>query len=318
MPDFTLVDPELREGLKLRPQFTMSEEVLPGIRLMSRNIPVGELSAGVVCEELHIAGLGEAPPVRILVYRPRDASPAPRGGILEIHGGGYIIGFPEMGRQKHDELVRTLGCVIVSVDYRLAPETAFPGALEDCYAALKWFHENAGEFGVDPRRIGVSGTSAGGGLAAALALYVRDKGEPLLAFQHLIYPMIDDRTCLGAPNPHIGQHIWNQDQNSLGWRSLLGANPGGAGVSPYAAAARAQDLSRLPPTFLAVGALDLFLPENLDYASRLARAGVAVEAHVYPGAYHGFHFAQSANVTRVAERDSDAALARFFEQPVPG
>jgi len=204
-----------------------------------------------------------------------------------------------------------MGCVIVSVDYRLAPETTFPGAVEDCYAALTWFRRKAGEFGVDAHRIGVSGMSAGGGLAAALALYVRDRGEALLAFQHLIYPMIDDRTCVREPNAHIGQHVWTHADNSFGWRALLGSDPGGAGVSPHAAASRAEDLSGLPATYLAVGALDLFLHENLDYVSRLAHAGIPVEAHVYPGAYHGFHVAQAASVTRAAEQQSRAALERF-------
>jgi acetyl esterase/lipase len=235
----------------------------------------------------------------------------PCAGILDIHGGGYVIGAPEMGRPAHESLVAELGCIIVTVDYRLAPETAFPGAVEDCYAALKWFHQQAEGLGVDRTRIGVTGTSAGGGLAAALAVYVRDKGESLLAFQHLIYPMIDDRTCVRQPNPHVGQHVWTHRDNHFGWKSLLGVEPGSAGVSAHAAAARAEDLSRLPPTYVAVGALDLFLQENLDYVNRLAHAGVPVEAHVYPGAYHGFHIAQQATVARTAERDSRAALARF-------
>jgi acetyl esterase/lipase len=216
-----------------------------------------------------------------------------------------------MSRPAHESLVAELGCVIVSVDYRLAPETAFPGAVEDCYAALKWFHQQAETLGVDRTRIGVSGMSAGGGLAAALAVYVRDKGESLLAFQNLIYPMIDDRTCLRKPNPHVGQHVWTQRDNRFGWKCLLGVEPGSAGISSHAAAARAEDLSRLPPTYLAVGALDLFLQENLDYVNRLAHAGVPVEAHVYPGAYHGFNIARQATVARTAERDSRAALERF-------
>jgi triacylglycerol lipase len=305
------IDPELQEGLSFFPPLELTPERLVEMRRAGAALPIPELSPAVVCEELRIEGWGDAPAVRLLVYRPRSAANASGAGVLDIHGGGYILGSPQMGQLRNGAPVEELGCTIVSVDYRLAPETAFPGAVEDCYAALKWFHRKASELGVDPGRIGVSGMSAGGGLAAALALYVRDKGEALLAFQHLIYPMIDDRTCTRAPNAHIGQHVWTHADNTFGWRALLGSEPGGAGVSAHAAASRAEDLSGLPPTFIAVGALDLFLQENLDYVNRLAHAGVPVEAHVYPGAYHGFHIAQAATVTRAAERDSHAALQRF-------
>ena len=199
----------------------------------------------------------------------------------------------------------------MSVDYRLAPETRFPGAVEDCYAALSWLVAKAAEVGVDPARIGVMGESAGGGLAAALTLLVRDRGEHRLAFQHLIYPMIDDRTCVTAtPNPYAGEFIWTNQANRFGWSSLLGAEPGGEGVSPYAAAARAESVTGLPPAYIATGALDLFLDEDLTYAQRLIRGGVPVELHVYPGAYHGFHWAVDAEVTKAARRDSLAALAK--------
>ena len=170
---------------------------------------------------------------------------------------------------------------------------------------------NAAELGVDPARIGVMGESAGGGLAASLALLVRDRGEHSLRFQHLIYPMIDDRTCVTAsPNPYTGEFVWTAQANHFGWSSLLGQAPGSAGVSPYAAAARAESLAGLPPTFIATGALDLFLEEDLDYAQRLVRTGVPLELHVYPGAYHGFQWEQAAQVTRTAARDSLAALAK--------
>ena len=309
--DLTLVDPELLDSLSFFPPLALSPEGLAELRRAHEPPPTPELGPDVDCKALLIDGVGDAPAVRLLVYRPRATRAPPGAGILDIHGGGYIVGAPEMGHLRNGALAAELGCVIVSVDYRLAPETAFPGALEDCYAALTWFHGKAAELGVDPQRIGVSGMSAGGGLAAALALYVRDRREALLAFQHLIYPMIDDRTCMREPNAHVGQHVWTHADNSFGWRSLLGTAPGGGGVSAHAAASRAEDLSRLPPTYLAVGALDLFLQENLDYVSRLAHAGVPVEAHVYPGAYHGFHVAPSAAVTQAAEQHSRAALERF-------
>lgn len=311
MTDLSLVDPELRDGLSLFPPLEFSEESLAQMQMMAANMPVAALSAGVLCEECRIKGLHDAPDVRILVYRPRGTLTSPRAGILDIHGGGYVLGTPEMGRALHDSLVTELGCVIVSVDYRLAPATVFPGALEDCYAALRWFHEHAGQLGVDRKRIGVCGVSAGGGLAAALSLYVRDKGEALLAFQHLAYPMIDDRTCVRTTNPYVGQFVWTMEHNRFGWRALLGTEPGSPDISPHAAAARAENLSGLPPTFIAAGAIDLFLQEDLDFVKRLSQAGVPVEAHVYPGAYHGFNLVRNAQIVRTAERDSGAAIARF-------
>jgi triacylglycerol lipase len=228
-----------------------------------------------------------------------------------MHGGGYVIGSPAADAPQHQELAAALPCCIVSVDYRLAPETPFPGAVEDCYAALTWLFAHAAVLGIDPLRVGVMGESAGGGLAAALALMARDRGQFSLAFQHLIYPMIDDRTCVVAdPHPHVGAFIWTPHNNRFGWSALLGGAPGAAGVSPYAAAARAEDLSGLPPTFISTGALDLFLEEDLEYARRLTRAGVPVELHVYPGAFHAFDYDPSASVAAQARRDSRAALAR--------
>jgi triacylglycerol lipase len=183
--------------------------------------------------------------------------------------------------------------------------------VEDCYAVLAWINQQADALGVDLKRVGVMGESAGGGLAAGLALMARDRGEYSLAFQHLIYPMIDDRTCITAdPHPFAGEYVWTAKSNHFGWSCLLGQEPGGEGVSPYAAAARATDLSGLPPTFIASGALDLFLEEDLDYARRLVRSGVPVELHVYPGAFHAFQWMREAYVSLQAGRDSQNALAR--------
>jgi triacylglycerol lipase len=167
--------------------------------------------------------------------------------------------------------------------------------------------------GVDSARIGVMGESAGGGLAAALALLARDRREHSLTFQHLIYPMLDDRTCVAkSPHPFAGEFLWTAHNNAFGWSALLGAAPGSANVSPYAAAARADDLSGLPPTFISTGALDLFLEEDIEYARRLMRQGVPVELHVYPGAYHAFDFLTNARIAAAARRDSLAALRRFL------
>jgi acetyl esterase/lipase len=263
-------------------------------------------------EERHIPGPEGAPDVRVLIHRPSKAK-GPLPAIIHIHGGGYIMGQAAIWAIEHQEMVNELGCVIVSVDYRLAPETPHPGPIEDCYAALKWLHAEAAALAVDPKRIGVSGESAGGGLAAGLALLARDRGEVPLAFQHLIYPMLDDRTCTTTdPHPHTGHYVWTPESNRFGWSSLLGKAPGGPDVDCYAAAGRAKDLSGLPQTFISIGALDLFLEEDTAYALRLTRAGIPVELHVYPGAYHGYQMAQQARITLASKNDSRAALSRFL------
>jgi len=305
-----LVDPELLP-LLAQPTFEISNDTLHGLRTMFAEeraavpVPRGQ---PVEIRQIMVPARAGAPAVRLLAYRPTQ-SPGTLPAILHIHGGGYVLGTPEMADIANRALSIALGCAIFSVEYRLAPETPHPGPIEDCYAALKYLHAHATTLGIDPARIGVKGESAGGGLAAALALLARDRGEVSLAFQHLIYPMIDDRTCIHPdPHPWVGEFIWTRPHNAFGWASLLGTAPGSPGISPYAAAARAESLSGLPPCFIAVGALDLFLEEDLDYARRLTRAGVPVELHVYPGAYHAFQMNPDARITLEAERDSTAAL----------
>lgn len=310
-----LVDPQLLPLLDVWPVVTLNRESLADIRAMDR-LPMPDLTeaaASVRLTRRALPGPADAPDVDVLIYQPADADgrcPC----IFHIHGGGYVIGSVEAQEAQHRDMAARLGCVIVTVDYRLAPETAFPGAVEDCYAALSWVFGNAPALGVDAARIGVMGESAGGGLAASLALLTRDRGEHSLAFQHLIYPMIDDRTCSHPePHPHAGEFIWTPEHNHFGWAALLGVEPGSTGVSPYAAAARADDLTNLPPTYIATGGLDLFLEEDLDYARRLMRAGVAVELHVYPGGFHGFDFDPTADVSARARRDSLDALSRSLK-----
>jgi acetyl esterase/lipase len=252
--------------------------------------------------------------VRVLVYIPKNVS-TPLPALLWIHGGGYVFGSAEQDDLQVKSIVSTVECAAVSVDYRLAPETPHPGPVEDCYAALKWLYMHAGELGVDATRIAIGGASAGGGLTAGLALLTRDRGEVPLAFQLLIYPMLDDRTVTSAePHPYTGEYIWTTDANRFGWTALLGQEPGGPDVSPYAAAARAEHLEGLPSTFISVGALDLFLEEDLEYARRLMRAGVPTELHVYSGAFHGFNMVAGAKVVRSFVRDQLDALTRAFSK----
>jgi len=311
-PSRHLVDPQLLPLLETFPPLELSTELLPLIRCMPprRAASAANIREQVDLESHTIAGPPGAPEVSVFVYTPR-AKRAPLPCILHIHGGGYVMGSASGMEAVHRPLALDAACVVASVEYRLAPETRFPGAVEDCYAALRWLHAHARELGIDPRRIGALGESAGGGLTAALALLARDRREHPLAFQHLIYPMIDDRTCT-APDlsPYVGEFVWSPANNAFGWSSLLGAAPGSADVSPYAAAARATELHGLPPTYLSTGALDLFLEEDLEYARRLMRHGVPVELHVYPGAFHAFELAEEAQVARQARRDSLLALKR--------
>jgi acetyl esterase/lipase len=205
-----------------------------------------------------------------------------------------------------------LGCVVVSVDYRLAPEHPFPAAVEDCYAALTWLNQNAEYLGVDPRRIAISGESAGGGIAAGLALLARDRGEFAVCFQLLAYPMLNDRNAENT-NPFIGEFVWTVENNRFGWSSLLGASD--RSVSPYASASRAENLTGLPPAFIGVGALDLFVNDNIDYAQRLVAAGIPTEFHLYPGAFHAFDLIADAEVSTAFQRDREQALRRAFSAP---
>lgn len=305
-----LVDPELRPLLEAFPTVVLSHENLAELR--ARELPLAPLENDcVLLDELSVPGLANAPDVPVRLYRPEGAT-EPVGCIFHIHGGGYVGGSARELEPVHRPLAAELGCAIVSVDYRLAPETRFPGAIEDCYAALSWTFAEAGRWGVDPARIGVMGESAGGGHAASLALMARDRGEFELAFQHLIYPMIDDRTCVSEANPYAGEYIWTRHNNHFGWAALLGHAPGEGHVSPYAAVARADDLSGLPPTFIGTAALDLFVDENIEFAARLIRAGVPTELHVWPGAFHGFDVMPGPAVADAARAASTAALRRHL------
>jgi acetyl esterase/lipase len=315
MSTIELVDLELRDALALWPLLPLTADSLPQRRADSLKVlgavPQPDLP-DIAADEIRVESAFGATPIRVLTYRPvKSDNPLPT--IVHIHGGGFVMGAPEMKDVENRLLASELRCAIYSVDYRLAPEAPHPAPLEDIYSVFTWLHANAGQLGLDPARIGIKGESGGGGFAAATALYARDQQGPKFAFQHLIYPMIDDRTAVRKDlHPHVGEFVWTQENNYFGWRSLLDREPGSAGVSPYAAASRAADVSGLPPTYISVGGLDLFLEENMTYADRLSRAGVPVEFHLYPRTYHGFYRATNARVTKQAERDNREALRRFL------
>ncbi len=236
------------------------------------------------------------PYVVVRVHRPK-AVEAPAACLFSIHGGGYIIGSYSMDDAKFDACCRQFGCVGVSVEYRLAPETPYPGPLDDCYTALEWTFAHAAEIGVDPNRIGITGVSAGGGLAAALALVARDRAELPVAFQLLECPMLDDRQITPSSR-YDDLLIWSRESNTFGWQAYLGDRYGTDDVPAYAAAARAVDLSGLPPALVIAGGADGFRDENIDYAARLARAGVATDLCVIAGAPHGVQMFAGTTPTR--------------------
>jgi acetyl esterase/lipase len=286
-----LVDPELRPVLQSwlkSPPLVWSEEALPGIRQKSASQARPPLAQPAFVER-KIPGAAGTPDVRIVVIGVTPKSAQPRPAILHIHGGGYIVGSAMEGIASLQQLSSAHSCVVVSVDYRLAPETRFPGSLKDNYSALRWLHANAAELGVDRQRIALLGESAGGGHVAALALAARDRGEVPVALQVMLYPMLDDRTGSSrAVPPYLGTYVWDVAANRFGWSSLLGVPAGSDSVPRGAVPARAASLAGLPPTFIAVGSIDLFVEEDIAYAQRLIQAGVPTELYVAPGGYHGF------------------------------
>lgn len=275
------------------------------IRRLSVDFPT---PADMHVESHCVPGPTGAPDVPVYVYRPHT-QPKPAAALLFIHGGGYIIGAAQMFHAVCARYARELGIVVVSVDYRLAPDTPFPGPLEDCYAALRWIQAQADALGVDPARIAIAGESAGGGLAAALSHLAHDRGEVTPCFQLLLYPMLDDRTTLQAEHAGRGEFVWTPASNQLGWSAYLGRQPILDAAPEYAAPARRQNLAGLPPAWIGVGDLDLFYPENVAYAQRLREAGVPCEFYVVEGAYHAFEQLQpDASVAQAFLARSLAAL----------
>jgi acetyl esterase/lipase len=316
MVSLDLVDPELRDiALRMR-AMTESYTPLSLEKLATRRATIAALAPpwleGVTVEERQIPGVDDTAAVTIFIVNAKPGAAGP--AILHLHGGGFNAGSSRAGMCQVQELARALDCVVVSVDYRLAPETIFPGALDDNYAGLRWMHENAAAIGADPARIALYGESAGGGHAALLALAARDRGTTPICFQALIYPMLDDRTGSSRLVPeHIGAFGWNEETNRFGWQCYLGQPPGTDAVPTQAVPARIEDLAGLPPTFIGVGTLDLFVAENIIFANRLIEAAVPTELITVPGAIHGFDtLAKDSAAARRFTSIKLAALRRAF------
>lgn len=289
-----LVDPELLPSVDGFPPMRFSHDTLDDVRATVAafgDAYVPPVDDGIAREVVMVRGIGSDPPVRTLLFKgPVPADGNTRPAILYIHGGGFFSGKADYYEGWCRRLVAETGAVVLSVDYRKAPETRHPGPINDCYAALLWLHTSATALAIDPSRIAIEGVSAGGALAAALALRARDEGTVPVAFQLLTYPMLDDRTGRDGArrDPFAGEYVWTYDGNAFGWETLLGEAVGTESVSPYAAPARAASLEGLPPAFIGVGALDPLMREDVAYALRLTEAGVPTALTVYPGAYHGF------------------------------
>jgi acetyl esterase/lipase len=316
------LDPELAAPLEAWLKATnggINLHDIPAARRMMDELAAGQMAKappieGISTADRQVPGPEGAPAVFVRIYQPTDR-PDTLPALLWIHGGGYVLGSVERDDLLAKHLARVGQCVVASVEYRLAPECPFPAPVEDCYAALTWLAAQSAALGVNPSRIAIGGASAGGGLAAGLALLARDRAEVAVTGQLLIYPMLDDRTIAPATETVPDTLVWTRENNRMGWSAYLGQAPGGAEVSPYAAAARATDLHGLPPAYIAVGDLDLFVDENITYAQRLLAADVPTELHVYPGAFHGFNgFAPSAEISRRFNADRDHALKRMLHR----
>ena len=323
MTERHLIDPELLPALDSFPgedKVPLTAESLQATRKISAQMIAADKKRvrevdGLAIEERTVSGVSDGPTVPVRLYIPEERE-AELPVLLWLHHGGFVLGGLDSDHHDTARMAKAGECMVVSVDYRLAPEHPYPAPLEDCYAVLKWLYEEAESIGVDRSRIAIGGSSAGGGaMAAGLTLLARDRGEVQVAFQLLIYPALDDRNTAPAGEGSADTLVWTRGHNIFAWSSYLNGAHGTDSIDYYAAAGRAEDLSALPPTFIAVGDVDLFAQENLSYAERLTAAKVPVEIHVYPGACHGFNnFAANAEVSKRFVLDRNRALKRALHQ----
>ncbi len=256
--------------------------------------------------------------VRIYIYESRSKKPH-GAALLWIHGGGFVLGNARADTEFLQPILRALNIVVVSVEYRLAPQHPYPQPFDDCFVALLWMHDHADELGIDARRIAIGGGSAGAGLAAALVQRAHDEGRVKPVFQVLMYPMIDDRTTLKSETNGRGKLIWTPELNLFGWKSYLGQTPHLEDDRPYAAAARRKDLGGLPPAWIGVGDLDLFYDEDVEYCRGLQAAGGSCKLDVVLNAYHGFNLLakKAPGSTAFNERMIDALRVGLEATPQP-
>jgi len=287
-PSVALVHPELQPAASKMGSFAINAKTLWLLRLLSKLlIWPAKMPAGIRVNNAFITSRDQETKIRVRIYKPQAAAPqAP--ALLWMHGGGYVGGVPEQDDMYVIPFIQEAGVVVVSVDYRLAPDHPFPAPLEDCYTALKWLATQAETLGIDPHRIAIGGDSAGAGLAAALAQLAYDRGEIRPAFQLLVYPMLDDHTATRMDIDPEAHFAWNNNSNRFGWESYLNQPVGAATVPAGSVPARRADLSGLPAAWIGVGTCDLFHDEDVAYAQRLKEADIACELVTVHGAFHGF------------------------------
>jgi acetyl esterase len=302
-------DPELVPWLAELPAIDLSDpaSVRAASAAQRGQAPRYESPIPLTVADRLVPGLGTDPDVPVRVYAPAGRSEV-LPGLLYIHGGGFVIGSVDADDARTREMAAIAAAVVVSVEYRLAPEHPFPAGLRDCSAALAYMAKNAAELGVDPRHIGVAGNSAGAGLAAAAALMARDQGGPELCMQYLSVPELDDRRQTPSMRAFTDTPVANRANVILTWQHYLA----GQQATAYAAPARAADLTGLPPSYVAVCEFDPLRDEGIEYAQRLVQAGVPVELHLYPGTFHGSSRIAGAAVSQRMSRDSLEAIHRLL------
>lgn len=275
------IHPELQEVFKRIPRLPVHRRWgLYLTRLLLKLMPDKSDRSGVTLEDKK---LGKA---SIRIYRPEGTHSG--AALLWIHGGGLVMGTAAQDDQECYAYARKLNLTVISVEYRLAPEHPFPAAIDDCFEAWQWLQASAQDLGLDPSRMAIAGQSAGGGLAATLAQRIYDAGATQPAAQVLIYPMLDDRTATQKALDPINHLMWNNQSNRSGWGWYLDKPAGTPTIPPYAAAARRENLSGLPSTWIGVGDVDLFYTECGEYAQRLTDAGVNCQLHTVAQAPHAF------------------------------
>ena len=305
-------DPEFAALLPLLPtvqDLSSVEQVRAARDMRGMLLPAPPARTDVTMADRLVPGLAGAPQVPVRVYTPKAPAHAPRACVVEIHGGGFMLGNIAMMDPWCQRVAAELDAVVVSVEYRLAPEHPFPAGVEDCYAALCWSAESAGELGVDATRIAIAGQSAGGGIAAGTALMARDRAFPALCFQLLEIPELDDRLDTPSMLAFQDTPLWNRPNAVWSWKHYLGPNHIGE-VSPYAAPSRAKDLAGLPPAYVSTMEFDPLRDEGILYALRMLQAGVPVELHSFPGTFHGSGLLPGAAVSQRGAQEVIEALRR--------
>lgn len=305
-------DPEIAPIVPLLPT-TQDWSDMPAVRkdmsemYLKMGIEPPQARDDVKWEDRNIAGPAGAPEVMVRIYRPPTGEGV-KPGLLYIHGGGFCVGSVEGEHVGAASTCAAVDAVVVSVEYRLAPEHPYPAPLEDCHAALQWMHQEAASLGIDPAHIGIMGQSAGGGLSAGLALLARDRGGPAICYQMLGIPELDDRLETPSMTQFTDTPLWNRPNAVMSWKYYLGELASDPPI--YAAPSRATDLSGLPPAYVSTMEFDPLRDEGILYALKLLECGVSVELHQFAGTFHGSSLMGDAEVSRRGMEEMNRAVYR--------